>query len=448
MYILHIKLSLTIAAILPPLCLFGCGRNESASSDAPRDALAGAPTHAPTAAFVSEATTEKVIRTLEERLKRDPEDFVAANKLAGYYLQRQRETGDANYLDLAARAVQTSLATLPAEMNEGALASLARIEYARHDFAAARDHATQLVKLDPQKSYPYQILGEALLELGDYEQAASVFGEMRKRGSITANTESRLARLAFLRGDVEASRQHLAAALAAATNTEPVPRETVAWCQWQLGELAFATGDYPAAESHYQSSLQTFPNYFRALAGLARTRGARDDLSGAVEGFERVTRIIPDPAFVATLGDLYKLAGRDAEAAAQYRLVEQIARLDEKGALYNRQLALFYADHDIKAEEAYTAAAKEYEVRPDIYGADAVAWTAFKAGRLAEAEAKMKEALRLGTQDAKLYYHAGMIAHRTGDTTTARDYFKRALTLSPRFDPLQSVTAHQILDAL
>ena len=77
---------------------------------------------------------------------------------------------------------------------------------------------------------------------------------------------------------------------------------------------------------------------------------------------------------LAALGDLYQLSGRDKEAAAQYELVAQIGRLSElNGVLYNRQLALFWADHDLEPEAAYAAAAKEYEVRKDVYGADAVA---------------------------------------------------------------------------
>ena len=58
----------------------------------------------------------------------------------------------------------------------------------------------------------------------------------------------------------------------------PAPqRETVAWCRWQLGETAFLTGDYAGAERHYRDALITFPNYFRALASLAKVRAARGD---------------------------------------------------------------------------------------------------------------------------------------------------------------------------
>jgi tetratricopeptide (TPR) repeat protein len=213
-----------------------------------------------------------------------------------------------------------------------------------------------------------------------------------------------------------------------------------------LGETAFSAGDYATAERYYRDALTTFPDYFRTLASLGRVRAAQGDLAGAIEQYEHAVRIIPDPSFVAALGDLYKLAGREKDAEAQYSLVEKIARLNElNGALYNRQLALFYADHDLKVETAYANAAREYVLRRDIYGADALAWTALKAGRVKEAQRAIREALRLGTNDARLFYHAGMIAQATGDQSSAREYLQRAMTLNPQFDPLQAAIARKAL---
>ncbi|CAN5418540.1 hypothetical protein BH18ACI1_BH18ACI1_04430 [soil metagenome] len=386
------------------------------------------------------------IRFLEDRIKHDPEDFIALNKLSAEYIQRLRETGDITYLNLASRAAHASLEVLPAEQNKGGLVALTQVEYSSHDFAAARDHAAKLIQLEPNKGYLYQMLGDALLELGQYEEAKAVFRQMEKLGGVQVLThaamQQRLARLAMLHGDNPGAMRHFSTALKLVLTLPEPPRETVAWCHWQLGETAFTVGDYEIAEQYYRSALETFPDYFRALASLGRVRAARGDLTGAIEQYEKVIRILPDPNFVAALGDLYKLAGRESDAAAQYALVEQIGHLNTvSGALYNRQLALFYADHDLKPEEAYANAVKEYEVRRDIYGADAVAWTALKAGKLTEAQTAIKETLRLGTRDARLFYHAGMIARAAGNQTAARDYFKRALALNPQFDPLQVVIA-------
>src|SRR5436309_15683628 len=384
MLIKTVKLAEIISLILLALILGACRSS--------RAALTANPAAVPVKLLPSDADVEQqTIRFLEERIKRDPEDFIAANKLAGQYLQRVRETGDVTYLNLALKAARASLSTLPAEQNTGGLTALAQAEYASHEFAAARDHALELTKLEPNKSYPYQILGDALLELGEYDKAEITFHQMERLGGVQGLTrvtiEQRMARLAALHGDASGAQRHFSSALTIALALAAPPRETVAWCYWQLGETAFGAGDYVTAEQHYRDALTTFPNYFRALASLGRVRAARGDLAGAIEEYEHAVRIIPDPSFVAALGDLYKLAGRDRDAATQYSLVEKIGRLNElNGTLYNRQLALFYADHDLKAEAGYANASREYTVRKDIYGADALAWTALKAGKIAEAQ--------------------------------------------------------------
>src|SRR2546425_11085970 len=72
-------------------------------------------------------------------------------------------------------------------------------------------------------------------------------------------------------------------ALKTALSLPVPPRETVAWCRWQLGELAFGVGNYTAAEKHYRDALTTVPGYFRALASLGRVRAARGDLPRSEE---------------------------------------------------------------------------------------------------------------------------------------------------------------------
>jgi tetratricopeptide (TPR) repeat protein len=422
----------------------------SANPQAPPARLALGPLPAAVLLPSDASVVEQSIRFLESRIKRDPDDFIASNKLAGYYLQRVRETGDLTYLTLAAQRAKASLAAIPSERNTAGLMALAQVEFVSHDFETARDHARRLIELHRDESAPYQLLGDSLLELGDYDGAKAAFRQMTRLGAdhglTRVATEQRTARLAALRGDTAAAQYALRRALILALAIPAPPRETVAWCRWQLGETAFSIGDYAAAEQHYRDTLTTFPDYFRALASLGRIRAARGDLAEAIKHYERAVYILPDPTFVAALGDLFKVTGRDREAAAQYALVEAIAQLSAaSGLLYNRQQALFHADHDIKPQEAYANAAKEYAVRKDIYGADALAWTALKAGKLLEAQAAMRAALRMGTQDAKLFFHAGMIASALGDRRSARDYLRHALTLSPQFDPLQASIARKTL---
>ncbi|MGH9970751.1 MAG: tetratricopeptide repeat protein [Pyrinomonadaceae bacterium] len=391
-------------------------------------------------------TTMMAVRFLEGRVKDDPDDIVALNKLSGYYLQLHRETDDVNYLELALRSARGSLQVLPVDQNLGGLRALSLAEYETHHFSSARHHAKELTEYEPRRSLGFQLLGDALLELGDYDGATTAYKQMERLDGGTIATETRLAHLALFRGDLASARRRYAAALDLARKSSFPSAETTAWCHWQLGEVSMATGEYERAEGHYRDALATFADYPHAVTSLARLRAVRGDLKGAIEALEDVVRKRPDPVDAASLGDLYRLAGKEANADQQYSAVEQLSQLNTlNSALFNRHLVIFWADHDLKTDQAYTLAKKEYETRRDIYGADALAWAALKAGKLDEAQATIKDALRLGTQDARLFYHAGMIARAAGDRITAMDFLRRAIKLNPHFDLWQSRIAAEAL---
>src|SRR5438046_7635856 len=162
------------------------------------------------------AADEQTLRFLQIRIKEDPDDFIAQNKFAAWHLQRVRETGDLASLEIAMKAARASLATLPAEHNTGALTLLAQAEFTAHEFVAARDHAERLIELEPGKGYPFQILGDTLLELGDYEKAEIAYRELERLGGVQGQTrvavDERVSRLAYLGGDqVTAARPMLQA---------------------------------------------------------------------------------------------------------------------------------------------------------------------------------------------------------------------------------------------
>jgi len=392
------------------------------------------------------ARSRELIGFYERRLRSDPGDADVSARLAGLYLQRLRETGALEDLGLALRAAKTSLAIVPAVRNTDALSALALAEFAAHEFGPARDHARQLARLDDTGT-PYAILGDALAELGDYGAAERAYAQMQRRSDPgSENVATRMARLAQLHGDNARAADQFAKALALELGRSEPSRERIAWFHWQLGDTAFFAGDLRSAQRQYDEALTASPNSFRALASLGRLDAARGDYSQAIREYEAAVALLPDPTFEAELGDVYMLAGRQKEARTQYELVEFIAHLSRlNGVMYNRQLAMFYADHDVKAQEAYQDAKREYRIRRDILGADALAWTALKAGHLTEAQRAMRAALRLGTVDPRLFYHAGMIARAAGQHALARTYLARALSLNPQFDPMQANVARSAL---
>jgi tetratricopeptide (TPR) repeat protein len=99
-------------------------------------------------------------------------------------------------------------------------------------------------------------------------------------------------------------------------------------------------------------------------------------------------------------------------------------------------------------EKALQLALAELRTRKDIYGYDAAAWAHFKNGNLEEAQIFIEQAMALGTRDAQLYFHAGMIALELGQKDQAREYLEEALAINPHFSILHAEKARRALEIL
>jgi tetratricopeptide (TPR) repeat protein len=185
------------------------------------------------------------------------------------------------------------------------------------------------------------------------------------------------------------------------------------------------------------------------LASLARLRANNGRYAEAIVLYQKAIAVVPMPIFIAELGDLYAKSGSQPEAQKQYALVEYIGLLGHiNQVLHNRDLALFYADHDMKLSEALDLAQKELEVRRDVYTWDVLAWALYKNGKLEEAAKASEKAMHFGTRDALLLFHAGMIAEGLGHREQARNELEEALQINPHFHLMYSNMAQKRLLAL
>lgn len=388
---------------------------------------------------------DRSIHLYQRMLHRRPDDAGLYARLGDAYVQKARESGDVSYFDRAEQAFRKALQIDP--RSSDAARHLAFVLYSRHDFDGAAREAQNAIALDPADVHAYGVLGDAYLEIGRYDQARQAYQTMMERhGDLYAY--SRRAGLKTMTGDTDGAMEDLKRAIDDGRANRR-PRESLAWAQWQLGQDYFAIGNLAGAEAQYREALQTFPNYYRASAGLAQVRAAQGKYEEAIGLYQKAVGVAPMPEYVAALGDVYAKIGRHDEAGKQYALVEYIGRLNALNQiLYNRELASFYADHDIKLTESLDLAKKELEVRRDIYAYDLLAWALCKNGKPQEAMAAMTEALKLGTRDARLFFHAGMIHERLGEPERAKDYLRRALATNPHFHVLQADVARKTLSEL
>ena len=391
------------------------------------------------------SATDNQMAYYQRLLQRNPQNSRAYHGLGDALIRKARETGDPSYFSRAEEALKKSLNIDPD--NAGAMRHLSYVFYSRHEFEAAALHARRGIEMDAGDGDSYGILGDALMETGAYEKAEEAYENMTQREK-SLYSYSRRAGLKSMRGDSAGAIADLEHAIAAGKAAKQ-PAESIAWAQWQLGNDHFNLGQLAKAESFYRQSLETYPNYYRGLASLAQVRAAQKRYDEALDLYQKALAILPMPEYIAALGDVYSKIGRLDEARKQYELVEYIGKLSTLNkALYNRELAYFYADHDVKLKEGLELARRELEYRRDIYAYDVLAWNLHKNNQPEEASAAIGEALKLDTKDARLFYHAGMIYHRLGDKQKAREYLSRALETNPHFHIFAAEKAARTLEEL
>ena len=369
------------------------------------------------------SAADPTLRFLEARVQQDPLDFTAHNRLAANYIKLMRETGDLTYLDRAAASARASLAAVPAAQNVGGLTALAVTEFESHHFTEALRHARQAYATDPRDTLALAVVGDAQLELGDYADAGKTYDRLAE-SDLSPPVLARQARLAEIKGDNQKAIELLDRAGA------------TVWFRVRLGELYFRTGNLPKAEAQYQAALKLQPDSYLALEHLAELRAAQTRYDEAVALYQKVIARVPRAEFFQALGDLYVFMGKPAETKPWHdRALGAFLQSVEQGtAHYYHHLASFYCDARENPAEALKWARKDIEVRHGVYAYDSLAWAFYKNGDFVRAAEAMKLALAVGTQDAHLFYHAGLIFSRAGDLEQGRVLLKQTVIVNPYYN--------------
>ncbi|MDI6105471.1 tetratricopeptide repeat protein [Actinoplanes sp. NEAU-A12] len=380
------------------------------------------------------------IAAAQRRLQRLPNDWTTWAQLGMAYVQRARTAGDQADYPRAEEALDRSLAIRPRD-NAIALTGLGALAAARHDFPAALRHGRDALAVDPYRAAALGVVVDALTELGRYEEAFAAVQQMVDLRPDAASY-SRASYSWELRGELGRATEAMQRALAAA----PEPADG-AFARLHLGELAMDSGDLDTASAHFTEGLRLLPGHPPLRAEQARVRAARGDLAGAIAGFRSLLATAPEPAYIAELGDLLTAAGQPAEGERQHARARQAWAAEAgQGHPPEADPVLFAADHRDPA--ALEAARRLYDRQPGISGADAMGWALRAAGRLEEALTYADEALALGTRDALMHYHRGMILAELGRRDAARADLSAALRFHPHFSVRHAPVARETLTAL
>ena len=366
-------------------------------------------------------------RALERQVLEKPKDVRALTVLGYAYLQRWRETADASFLPRANEAL--GRARRLASDDPLVVTGLGSLALTQHEFRRALRLGREARRLAPYSARPLGIVGDALLQLGRYDEAFAAFERMN---ALKPNLAS-YARIAYARellGDIDGA----VSAMRLAVDAASAQREPAAWARVEVAKLELGRGRLDAAERELRAAVGLLPGYVFAEEQLARVEAARGRIVPAVTRARRAAESVPLPQLVALHGELLLRAGRPAQARRELATVGAIDRLLAAGGIRtDLESALFQADHLVRPAGLVTRARAARAARPTVYGDDTLAWALARTDRCDEAVPWAQRSLRLGTQDALLFFHRAWIEDCRGRTDAARTWARRALQLNPHF---------------
>lgn len=412
--------------------------NLGGSGEAPREP------RAKLAGTVGAASTtrdglQQTIERMRARVAANSTDASAAVVLADALLRQARVSGNPGLAVEAEHALGVVLKKDPLEYE--ARRMLATVYLSEHRFREAIDEATRASGQFARDPWNYGVIGDGHLEIGDYDAAFAAFQRMMDlRPSASAYAR---ASYAFeLRGNLTAALQAMRMAVDATSPRDP---ESLAWHYAHVGDLLALLGRVDEARTAYEWAAGSWPGHPSAVMGLSRLKQAEGDYTGALALYLAQFKDAPTPDLAAQIGDVYAALDHRSDAERYYALAESGWRTD---APEPKNLARFLADRGRSPDQAVAIAEQAARDRHDIFTQDALAWAYFRVGRFAEASRLSALALRTGTRDRALLYHAAAITYATGDNEAARTLVARSLEGNPRFDLVCAPAARALRETL
>ncbi|HJW37133.1 MAG TPA: tetratricopeptide repeat protein [Candidatus Udaeobacter sp.] len=362
--------------------------------------------------------TDKEIFRLQQQIRNGRNLEPGLEQLGWAFVTKARESFDPGFYKLAEQCARC-IEKRNAESQEAMLLR-AHVLQNLHRFKESETLARCLVQ-QRGLSFDYGLLGDALMEQGKLGDAVEVYQRMMNL-KPDLRAYARAAHMRWLKGDLAGAIEAMQFAIGAAS---PQDAESAAWVNTRLAFYEFQAGRVNEAEQRCALALSLQNNYPPALLLQGRILLGQSRFGEAVDALQDAVKLNPLPEYQWTLAEALRVAGKENEAS------EVEAQLCQRGASSDpRTLALYLATRHESPETALRLARAELASRSDVFSHDALAWSLAAAGQLTEAHSEMQRALAEGTEDARLFFHAGVIASQAGHLADAERWLRKASELS------------------
>lgn len=383
--------------------------------------------HTPAPAEVASRPDQQIIR-FQHAARQADNPMAYLEQLGWAFVAKARGSFDPGFYTLAEQSALCMAQTAP----DSAEVLLLRGHVLNH-MHRFREGEVLAQRLVAQRglSYDYGLLGDLLMEQGKLTEAVAAYDDMLKQ-KPSPQGYIRAAHMRWLTGDLDGAIQLMRMATQGFRDAE-----ASAWAHVRLALYEFQAGRMQQAANHLATAAAWRPDYPPALLAQGRLLLAEGQYERAATALTRAAARNPLPEYQWSLIEALHAAGREDEAGE----VEQQLML--RGATDDRRtFALYLATTGHDPERAVQLAREELDVRRDVFTLDALAWALNAAGQPQEAHDVSTRALATGTQDARLFYHAGVIAASVGQPEEAARWFAKATAVQQMLLP--SERAHLI----
>jgi tetratricopeptide (TPR) repeat protein len=381
---------------------------------------------------------QQAIAFFQERVRQNPGGGLDRAALAQAYLKMAGATGEGSWYLLAEQTAQQSLANLP-YYNDGAIAVLARVAEARHEFQAALQLANQI----PESDEALAVRVTANLAIGNLKTARQAADQLVNY-QPTIGSYTLRAMVYTAQGNDENALQDFKAAI---VMEEAGETGSSARSRTLLGRFYYERGQLTQAEALYQEALRIVPHYPQALLNLAQLEIRQGNYEAANRYYQQASKqsngvpTVFAPLILRGQARLQTLQGNAANAAqlrsqAETLLRQTLNQSDDRSLGHRRDLARILLEKgDPQATaEALTLMQAEAKIRRDADTLDTLAWALAQTGRWQAAQTTIQEAIQLGTRDAAIWHRAATIAQALDRSKQATTYLRSAKTIDPNFD--------------
>nr|WP_319393052.1 tetratricopeptide repeat protein [uncultured Desulfobacter sp.] len=209
------------------------------------------------------------------------------------------------------------------------------------------------------------------------------------------------------------------------------------------GEIYLASRQPETAVGFFEKATRQEPRFIQPRMHMANLMTSQKKLNEALEQYKQIESV--NPAHLPTLismGVIYDTLGNVNKAEEYYR---KVLELNPKHADAANNLAFILSERKKTVDEAfdYASIAREEDPKnPNVL--DTMGWVFYQKGNYLNALSELEESLRIKPESALACFHYGMALYRTQEFEKARQYFKKALDIDPKFKDAE--TARQMLN--